>query len=494
MKKRIPLYELVYRLDSKEKKFIRKYLFENLNASSKKSYLNFYDILIKNNQLNDDYVLTKLSNNKLKNYLPEAKFYLNKIIIKALRVHYTVNSKRNGVTDSFLSNIERQKEIYVYYSKGLYKDAAILCKKYAKEWEDKNDFSMLSFVYKKMHQIELVTGTNRINNNKYFDLYNKLMQANTEKSKYYYLSLNIEKDLQKIEVVRTIESVKMVEKHLYSETALNTNIYYWYAQILCNNALLQIDSLTYSFVQLQAEIETNEKTEYTASKLQLANRLAYISIQSSDKKHYFYFKNFYLNLILNSTFLSEAYQKIHKLNLMIIESLFLFKQKKYTKMLSINIPNLDVNNYIFDGSIMHNYDDFLFAQGKANFELKNYEKALHYFDFIIIYKKKINANAFTVCNSFFHVWFIRYVFKEYKLLKSITNRYKIFLSTRKINFAIEKALLKFMYSTSNNYTKKNLRKNTKKLLYIFETSIEPIDKYLINKLNIITFLKIYLLN
>jgi len=38
MKKRIPLYDLIYRLDSKEKIFIKKYLSENLNASSKKIF------------------------------------------------------------------------------------------------------------------------------------------------------------------------------------------------------------------------------------------------------------------------------------------------------------------------------------------------------------------------------------------------------------------------------------------------------------------------
>lgn len=494
MKKRIPLYELIHRLDSKEKIFIKKYLSENLNISSKKSYLDFYNVLLKTNKLNDDEVLTKLSKNKLKGYLSEAKFYLNTLIVKALRIHYTLNPKINNSTDSFLSNLERQKEIYVYFSKGLYKDAAILCKKYAKEWEEKNDFSMLSFVYKKMHQIELITGINQVNNNKYFELFNKLHQANIEKSKYYYLSLKIEKEMQNIAIARTIDDINLFENFLRLDIMLNKNIsdiHYWYIQILCNYTMLNLSNLTYSFAHLYNQLETNDIThDYTASKLQLANRLTYISIQLSDKSYYFYFKNYYLNLILNSTFLSETYDKIHKLNLKIIESLFLFKQKKYREMLSINIPNLDINNYIFEGTTMLHYDDLLFAKGKANFKLSNFDKALDYFNFIIIYKKKIRANAFTVCNAFFHLWLIRYIAKEYKVLKSITNRYKIFLSKNKIKFSIEKALLKFMYSSSNNFTKENINKNKNKLLQTFETLIlEPINKHLINKLDIIIFLK-----
>jgi len=183
----------------------------------------------------------------------------------------------------------------------LYKDAAILCEKYAKEWEEKNDFSMLSFVYKKMHQIELITGINQVNNNKYFELFNKLNQANIEKSKYYYLSLKVEKEIQNIAIVRTIDDINLFENFLRLDIMLNKNIsdiYYWYIQILCNYKMLNLSNLTYSFAQLYNQLEANDITQdYTASKLQLANRLTYISIQLSDKSYYFYFKNYYLNLI-----------------------------------------------------------------------------------------------------------------------------------------------------------------------------------------------------
>lgn len=494
MKKRVPLYELIYRLNSKEKLFIRKYLNKNLSGPSKKNYLNFYDVLLKTEAFKDEEILLKLSKNKLKNYLPEAKFYLNKLIVKALRVHYTINPRINNSTDNFLSNLERQKEIYIYFSRGLYKDAALLCKKYAKDWEEKNDISMLAFAYKKMHQIELVTGKNQSIKNKYFELYNQLHQVKIEKSKYYYLSLQVEMKIQKIEIVRTSDDIKLLQGYLNSDIMFNNNysdIYFWYVQILCQYSMLNLGNLEYYFEKILKKLEVKDvMAEQVVSQLHLINRLTYFSTYLHNKKYYFYFKNHYSNLITNSTFLSEIYIKIHQLNLKIFEIFFLFKQQKYEEMLIINILKLDIKNYIFEGTTMLYYDDLLFAKGKANFKLNNFEEALDYLNFIINYKKKLRAKAFTVCNSFFHIWLIHYISKEYKILESVTNRYKIFLSTKKINFAIEKALLKFMYSSSNNYTKKNVDSNRNRLIQTLENlMLQPIEKHLIDKLDVISFLK-----
>jgi len=497
MKKRIPLYELIDKLDSKERIFIRKYISENLNASSKGSYLDFYDVLIKTSKLTDNEITDKLSGNKLKNYLSEAKFYLNKLIVKALRVHYTISFKRNSDTDGFLSNLERQKEIYIYFSKGLFKDAEQLCKKYASDWEKEEDFAMLSFVYKKMHQIELITGKNKINNNKYYELYTKLHQSNVEKSKYYYLSLEIEKELQKIEIARTFSEKKLFDDFLNLEIMLRKEedvsaIYYWYIQILCRYALLNLHRLSYYFKKLYEELKIiDNKPNYdTVSRLQLISRLTYLSILTNSVEYYPLYKSYYLDLVSKSTFLTERYKKIHLLNSDIMESLFLFKQKEYNKMLKVNIPKLNIDNYIFEGTIMIYYVDLIFAFGKANFELCNFETALDYFNFIIDYKIRLKAKVFVVCNSFFHIWLIRYISKEYKILPSIANRFKIFLSKHKISFTLEKALLKFMYSCSNNYKEENIIKNTNQLLQIFESLLtQPIEKHLINQLYIIIFLK-----
>jgi len=491
MKKRIPLYELIYRLDAKEKKFIRKYISENLNTSSKKSYLDFYDVLIKTSKLNGEEIQRKLSKNKLNNYLSEAKFYLNKLVIKALRVYYTISFDSNNNADSFLSNLERQKEIYIYFSKGLFKDAMQLCKKYAIDWEEKEDFAMLSFVYKKMHQIELMTGKNRTNNHQYLELYTKLHHSNIEKNKYYYLSIEIEKKLQKIEIVRTSTDIELFKNYLNTEIMLKediTDVYYWYVQILCHYTMLNFDHLVYYFENLYKELRTlGTKTNHTISRLLLVNRLTYISANLNNDGYYLKFKNYYLNLVTKSVFQSES---TSMLNLKIMESLFLFKQKKYNEILQIDIPKLNIDNYIFEGTTMLHYVDLLFARGKANFELSNFGKALDYLNFIVDYKIRLKVKAFTVCNSFFHVWLIRYVSEEYKVLPSITNRFKIFLNKHKINFPLEKALLKFMYSCSNNYSKENIRKNRDKLIQTLDTLIlQPIDKHLINKLDIIIFLK-----
>jgi len=496
MKKRIPLYELIYKLNSKERIFIRKYISENLNASSKKSYLDFYDVLIKTSSLSDEEIQRKLFKNKLKNYLSEAKFYLNKLIVKALRVHYTINSKKANGSDDFLSNLERQKEIYIYFSKGLYKDAALLCKKYMKDWEEKKDFAMLSFGYKKMHQIELMVGTNQASNNKYFELYTELHQSNIEKSKYYYFSLEIEKELQKIETVRTKADIKLFKTYLNLEIMTTINkgtldVYYWYIQILCRYTMLRFRNLDYYFEKLYEELSANTKSNYyIVGRFQLVSRLTYISTQLNNNDLYFRYKNYYLDLVSNSTFLTDGYKKMHMLNAKIMDSLFLFKQKKYEEMLKIDIPKLNIDNYIFEGSIMLHYVDLLFASGKANFELGNFDKALDYLNFIIDYKIRLKARIFVVCNCFLHIWLIRYVSKEYKVLSSIANRFKIFLSKHKINFALEKALLKFMYSCSNNYKRENVLKNTRNLIITLELLlVQPIEKHLINKLNVIFFLK-----
>jgi len=90
MNKRIPLYHLINSLNSKEKLFIKKYIAENLNTSSRDNYLEFYKILLQAKNLTDENILNKLSENSLKDYYPEAKFYLKKLIVKALRVHYTM--------------------------------------------------------------------------------------------------------------------------------------------------------------------------------------------------------------------------------------------------------------------------------------------------------------------------------------------------------------------------------------------------------------------
>jgi len=478
MKKRIPLYELITKL--------------NLNASSKESYLNFYNVLIKTKELSDENILHKLSKNKLKNYLSEAKFYLNKLIVRALRIHYTINPVIKNGSDNFLSNLEKQKEIYIYFSKGLYKDAAILCQKYAKDWEESNDFAMLSFAYKKMHQIELIKGSNQTNNNKYFELYTELHQSNTEKSKYYYHSLKIEKDLQKIGQIRTKSEVETIKKYLYSEIMLNNNstdIYYWFVKILCHFVLLNFDSLAFCFKQIDQQIKQADlKNEEIVNKIQLFSRLAYISI-SLNPDYYHFYKNKYLVLVSDVTYLSDMHKNMYQLNSKIMDSLFLFKHFKYDEMLKISIPELDIHNYIFEGAVMLHYVDLLIARGKAYFKLNNLDKAFDYFNFIIDNKVKLKAKTFNICNAFFHIWLIRYLSKEYKILKSISNRYKIFLSSQKINFELEKTLLKFMYSVSNNYEKKNVFKNIEKLIQSLKSlNLKPFEKQLINKLDILSYL------
>jgi len=493
MKKRVPLYELIDKLDSKEKIFIRKYISNNLNTSSKLRYLDFYDQLLKTKKLNDEEILRKLSKNKLRNYLSEAKFYLNKLIVKALRIHYSLNYKNNNKYEDFLFNLERQKEIYIYFSKGLFKDAAQLCNKYKKDWEEKEDFAMLLFVYKIMHQIELLTGSNKVKNNRYFELYTQLLQSDIEKSKYINLSNEIVNNFQKIEIARTNTDVELFKSYLKSEIMLNpvkTNIYYYYNQILCHYAVLNFDNLPYYFEKLYKELESPEtNSNKDVSKLLLVNRVTYI-IVTSNNNYYFQYKNYYFKMVLNSAFLSNKLNTISILNSKIMESLYLFKQKRYYDMLKIDMPKLNIENYIFEGRIVLYYTELLFARGKANFELGTFEKALNYFIFILNYKKRLGAKAFLVCNSYFHIWLIKYISKEYKVLPSITNRFKIFLNTQKINFSLEKILLKFMNTCSNNSKKENVQKNVGKLVLSLESlSVQPIEKHLITKLNILAFLK-----
>jgi len=492
MKKRIPLYDLISKLDSKEKIFVRKYILENLSTSSKKNYLDFYNILLKTNELSDNYVLRKLSKNKLKNYLPEAKFYLKKIIVKTLRIHYAIKHQKNK--DDFLSNIEKQKEIYIYFSKGLYEDARLLCDKYAKEWELSGNFAMLSFAYKKLHQIEVLTSKNKVSENKYYELYTALNNFNFIKSKYYNLSLKVEKDLFTKTSVRTYNDIKRFQNYLSSEimTAQKSeDIYFWYVQILCNFALLNFKALSYCFAQIEQQIVSAEiKETELLNRLQLFGRLTFISIEIDNNSSYYLFKNEYLQLIADITFLTNKHKNMFQLNAKIMESLFLFKQNKYKEMLSIIIPKLDIENYIFEGTIKLNYVDLLFARGKAYFKLLSLNNAYDYFNFIIENKKKLKAKAFIICNAFFHIWLIQYILKEYKILPSISNRYKIFLSIQKIDYPLEKALLKFMYSISNNYSTKNtLEKSNILLETLEELSLKLIDEHLIKKLDIITYLE-----
>jgi len=79
---------------------------------------------------------------------------------------------------------------------------------------------------------------------------------------------------------------------------------------------------------------------------------------------------------------------------------------------------------------------------------------------------------------------------EYKILLSVTNRYKIFLRTIKNEFSIEKALFKFMYSVSNNYSNKNVTINIDKLLNKLLSFKNTIDIELVNRLDIIYYLKV----
>lgn len=494
MKKRIPLYELITRLDSKEKIFIRKFITENLNTASKDSYVNFYNILLKVKELSDEEVLDKLSKNKLKNYYPEAKFYLNKLILKALRIHYTINPPKKNETDNFLSNLEKQKEIYIYFSKGLYKEADRLCKKYAKKWEENKDFDMLSFAYKKMYQIELLTTKKPSEKNKYYKLYTEIQYSNSIKSNCYYLSLKIEKDLQTNSSIRTNEDREKFENYLKSNiisAGENHAIYYWYVQILCHFALLNFEKLNYCFEKINGLVDKEDAKEIEiVSHLQLYSRLTFFSIYINDIGNFYKFKSYYFHLLSKASFLTDMHKSMYNLNAKVMESLFLFKQKKYNELFIISIPQLDIDNYIFEGTIMLHYVDLLIARGKAHLILTDFEKAYDYFNFIIDYKVKLRVPSFTVCNAFFHIWLIRYLSKEYKVLTSIANRYKIYLSNQKIGFPLEKALFKFMYSASNNYTNKNIARQAKKLIETLEElSNETIEKNLIDQLDILSNLK-----
>ncbi len=492
MRKRIPLYDLVTRLDSKERNFIKNYIKNNLNTSSRKNYLNFLDILLKSKNLNDEEILSSLSkNNTLKSYLSEAKFYLNKLIIKALRLHYTINPQKNG--DNFLNNVEKQKEIYIYFSKGLYKDARVLCKKYATEWEKSNNFAMLSFVYKKLHQIELLTAKDQAKN-KYHELYAKLNDVNSIKSNYYKLSHQVEKDIYALSKIRTAEEKQIFKNYLNLDIMRPTedvDIYYWYVKILCQFALIDFEGLSNSYQEINRAIDLEQlKAMEVVHQLQLYSRLTFIAIDINDNSYFLQYKSHYYDLLSKSTILTDVHKNMYQLNAKIMESLYLFKQAKYEEMLSIHVPNLDIDNYIFEGAIMLHYVDLLFARAKAYFKLGNFDKAYDYFNFIIEYKVKLKVKAFTVCNAFFHIWLIRYFSKEYKVLPSITNRYKIYLSNQKIDFPLEIGLRKFMYSCSNNYASANILKNKTILQQtLTELCNFPSDKYFIDKLDIASILK-----
>jgi len=240
----------------------------------------------------------------------------------------------------------------------------------------------------------------------------------------------------------------------------SNDIYYWFVKILCHFALLNFKTAVFSFQQIDKQIKTADlKHEGLANKLQLFSKLTFISI-SLNANSYYFCKNKYLNLVAEARFLSDRHRNMHELNSHIMESLFLFKNGKYHKMLEISVPKLDIHNYIFEGNIMYHYVDLLLARGKAFFKLNNLDKAFDYFSFIINNKAKFKTN------------------------------YKIFLSKNKINFELEKTLLKFMNSVGKNYKKKNVINNLNKLTQSLENlKLKPIEKHLIEKLGITSILK-----
>jgi len=256
---------------------------------------------------------------------------------------------------------------------------------------------MLSFAYKKMHQIQLMTENSSKDKNKYFELYTKLNKSNTEKSKFYYLSLKIEQDLQKIEIVRTADEIKIFENYLNVALLNNqssSDIYFWYVQILCYFNLLDFKKLKHCFEQIDLQLKTHSlKLDEAVNLLQLYSKLTYISVYLDDNSYYYKYEKKYLKLVSDSSFLTEVHRNMHKFNSKITKSLYLFKSKKFNKMLNETIPKLDIENYIFEGAIMNNYVDLLSARGKANFKLKNMDEAYDYFNFIIDHKKKLKAKA-----------------------------------------------------------------------------------------------------